>query len=69
VLINSLALWQNSAWTKPWTSKKSDQHHFGFGVEILAFLGLGVNALFHSRLCRSGGLKNVQSVQMHRPPT
>ena len=32
--------------------KKSNQHHLGFDLNTLAFLGLGDNALFHSRLCR-----------------
>ena len=50
VLINSLTLWQEFCEDNSMDIKKSDQHHLGFGLEHLAFLGLCDNALFHSRL-------------------
>ena len=52
VLINGLAWCQEFCVGNSMDIKKSGQHYLGFGLELVAFLGLGSNALFHSRLCR-----------------
>ena len=43
---------KNSAWRIPWTSKKAISITLVLDLNTLAFLGVGDNTLFHSRLCR-----------------
>jgi len=64
VLINNLALWQkfcleNSMDIK---KKKRSASPWFWIWNILAFLGLGDNALFHSRLCRLVSESNQRSM-------
>ena len=52
LLINSLALWQEFCVDNFMTSKKAISIILVLDLNIIAFLVLGDNALFHSRFCR-----------------
>jgi len=52
VLINSSALWQKFCVDNSIDIKKAISITLVYDLNILAFLGLGDNVLFHSRLCR-----------------